>query len=152
MAGIHTGPEELPIPGNCPVRLMGIYAPRHGLYHYEGVTRGLHIFRCGDTTATWPVDKPLVVGREPEARDDDDPVTYEVKPAPTPDSDLDLVGTSEAARIAGITVRAVQQHHHRGTMPEPVPVAGSDVLVWERSAIEEWAEQRAGRGRPAHSG
>lgn len=61
---------------------------------------------------------------------------------------LDLVGTSEAARIAGVTPQAIQQAHWRGRMPAPIPVAGSDVLIWRRDAVETWAQQRPGRGRP----
>lgn len=62
--------------------------------------------------------------------------------------DLDLVGSEEAARIAGISARAIRQHHHRGTMPATIPVAGSDVLVWRRDTIEQWAATRPGPGRP----
>lgn len=61
------------------------------------------------------------------------------------DDTPDLVGVQEAARIVGVTGRAIQQAHHRGRMPAPIPVAGSDMLVWERSAIERWAQARNDR-------
>lgn len=61
----------------------------------------------------------------------------------------DLVGVQEAARIVGIGPRGIRQAHHRGRMPAPIPVAGSDMLVWERSAIERWAQDRNDR-REAH--
>lgn len=57
----------------------------------------------------------------------------------------DLVGVREAARIAGITRSGIQQAHHRGRMPAPIPVAGSDMLVWRRADIERWAQDRNDR-------
>lgn len=60
----------------------------------------------------------------------------------------DLVGVAEAARITGLSVRGVRKAHERGTMPSAIPVAGSDVLVWDRGSVEAWAEQRPGPGHP----
>jgi len=62
---------------------------------------------------------------------------------------LDLVAVEEAARVAGVSPAAVHKSHQRGTMPAPVPVAGTDVLVWRRSDIEAWARERRRPGRPS---
>lgn len=62
---------------------------------------------------------------------------------------LDLIGVAEAARIAGVSEDAMRKHLRRGTCPRPVPVAGSDAVVWQRWTIEDWALTRPRRGRPA---
>jgi predicted DNA-binding transcriptional regulator AlpA len=60
----------------------------------------------------------------------------------------DLIGVAEAARIADLSERSIRTYVSRGTIPAPIPVAGSDALVWDRQTIEEWTETRRGRGRP----
>jgi predicted DNA-binding transcriptional regulator AlpA len=55
----------------------------------------------------------------------------------------DLVGVTEAARLAGITRSGVVKAYERGRMPAPLPVAGSDVLVWHRGDIDRWLAERS---------
>ena len=65
--------------------------------------------------------------------------------------DAGLVGVSEVARITGLSVESVRTYVRRGTLPDPIEVAGSDALVWDRPAIVRWARSRPGRGRPPRS-
>ena len=58
-----------------------------------------------------------------------------------------LVGSAEAARIAGISTAAFKQARLRGTTPEPLVRLACGPL-WTRTQIEEWAADRAAR-RPA---
>lgn len=60
----------------------------------------------------------------------------------------DLVGVAEVARIAGLSESSIRTYIRRGTLPDPLPVAGSDALVWSRSSIERWVAERPGPGRP----
>jgi predicted DNA-binding transcriptional regulator AlpA len=55
----------------------------------------------------------------------------------------DLVGVTETARLAGITRSGVVKSYERGRMPSPLPVAGSDVLVWHRGDIDRWLAERS---------
>jgi predicted DNA-binding transcriptional regulator AlpA len=56
----------------------------------------------------------------------------------------ELVGSAEAAKIAGISAPALKKHRQRGTAPEPLVLLTSGPL-WLRSTIEQWAADRAAR-------
>ena len=55
-----------------------------------------------------------------------------------------LVGSSEAAEIAGMSTHAFKQARLRGTTPEPL-VRLACGPIWTRSMIENWAAERAAR-------
>lgn len=59
-----------------------------------------------------------------------------------------LVGVAEVARMAGLTESSVRTYVRRGTIITPLPVAGSDALVWRRADVERWMADRRGPGRP----
>lgn len=77
-----------------------------------------------------------------------DPQHPDGEPIVVTASDFDLVGVAEVARIAGLSEASVRTYVRRGAIVAPVPVAGSDALVWRRADVEEWAQARPGRGRP----
>lgn len=105
-------------------------------------------------TVSYPVDDPdavnaAAVEAESGARQAADAMGVEVVDVSHgPRARMDLVGAVEAAAIAAVSKAAVLKARERGTMPDPIPVAGSDVLVWHRSAIERWARERRSPGRP----
>lgn len=61
---------------------------------------------------------------------------------------LDLIGVAEVARITGLTENSVRTYVARRSITEPLRVAGSDALVWDRAKIESWHAHRRGPGRP----
>lgn len=64
---------------------------------------------------------------------------------------LNLIGVDEAARIARVHDDTIRKHVHRGTIPTPIPIAGSNAIVWQRDTIEHWALTRPRRGRSVQS-
>lgn len=64
--------------------------------------------------------------------------------APSENGELDLVNSSDAARMFGVTRQRINQLMH-GTEPEfPRPAySGPGVILWHRSDILEWG-RRAG--------
>lgn len=62
--------------------------------------------------------------------------------------DFDLVGVAAVAEITGLSETSIRTYVTRRTIPEPLPVGGSDALVWHREDIERWVATRPGRGRP----
>lgn len=63
-------------------------------------------------------------------------------------ADFDLVGVAAVAEIAGLSETSIRTYVRRRTIPDPLPVGGSDALVWHREDIERWVATRPGRGRP----
>lgn len=61
---------------------------------------------------------------------------------------IGLVGVAEVARMTGLTESSVRTYVRRGTITSPLPVAGSDALVWRRADVERWMADRPGPGRP----
>ena len=55
-----------------------------------------------------------------------------------------LVGSAEAAKIAGMTTHALKMQRLRGRMPEPVARLECGP-IWVRSQIEDWTADRAAR-------
>lgn len=62
----------------------------------------------------------------------------------------ELIGVSEAARIAGLSQATIRTYVRRGSIVPPLPVAGSDALIWRRADLEQWAatERRPGPKGP----
>jgi predicted DNA-binding transcriptional regulator AlpA len=79
---------------------------------------------------------------------DHDPTDPDGPPILVTPADFDLVGAAEVARLAGLSERSVRTYVTRGTIVHPVPVAGSDALVWRRTDVLDWLDRRPGRGRP----
>ena len=52
--------------------------------------------------------------------------------------DTSLLGAEEIAALLGLSVKAVYQLRHRGTLPPAVK--WGNTIRWTRSDIEEWIE------------
>jgi len=61
--------------------------------------------------------------------------------------DIDLVGSQEAAALAGISRKAFTMTASRGKAPEPIATLSCGP-IWTRSQIEQWAANRYAR-RPS---
>lgn len=109
---------------------------------YAGVENGHHRFEpTGAGSAAFvPADASFTVE---DGQVDGDPPIVRFHP--------NLIGVSEVARITGLSEASVRTYVARRSIPDPLPVAGSEALVWDRSTIEEWAAARRGPGRPKGS-
>lgn len=60
----------------------------------------------------------------------------------------DVVGTTEAAAIIGVSVRrlaAIVDHPARGRAPFPTATQLERMRVWDRAEVQAWAQDRTGR-------
>lgn len=60
---------------------------------------------------------------------------------------LNIVGLSEAAAILGVSKQRVDQLRKKDAMPEPLAVLRA-TPVWERSAVEQYAQERRTKPGP----
>jgi predicted DNA-binding transcriptional regulator AlpA len=122
------------------VRIAGWPGTQPAVHVYEGLVNGHHAFRHNDRTVFIPPARVRSLRQTSDAVE----LTAERPPVVNdPEHPDALVGVTETARLAGITRSAVIKSHERGRMPSPLPVAGSDVLVWHRGDIDRWLAERS---------